>query len=123
MAFSLINIPTATIITGHDQTLKAHRLLGNKEIATSFKRKALCVPPDLSRAANRSFVVCAEAQNSNVSKGGVLTIEDDDVLATQPRIGRRTFPPDFVFGAATAAYQVATTLSFLRLNCENKAII
>ncbi|KAL0908140.1 hypothetical protein M5K25_022614 [Dendrobium thyrsiflorum] len=104
MAFSLINIPTATIITGHDQTLKAHRLLGNKEIASSFKRKALCVSP-LSRAANRSFVVCAEAQNSKVSNGGVLTIEDDDVLATQPRLGRRTFPPDFVFGAATAAYQ------------------
>ncbi|KAL0908138.1 hypothetical protein M5K25_022612 [Dendrobium thyrsiflorum] len=105
MAFSLINIPTATIITGHDQTLKAHRLVGNKEIASSFKRKGLCVP-DLSRAANRSFVVCAEAQNSKVSNGGVLTIEDDDVLAKQPRLGRRTFPPDFVFGAATAAYQI-----------------
>ncbi|KAI0494240.1 hypothetical protein KFK09_024372 [Dendrobium nobile] len=105
MAFSLINVPTATIITGHDQNLKAHRLLGNKEIAaSSFKRKALCVPP-LSRAANRSFAVCAEAQNSKVSNGGVLTIEDE-VPATQPRLGRRNFPPDFVFGAATAAYQI-----------------
>ena len=99
-----MNVPTATIITGHDQTLKAHELLGNKEIASSFKRKARCVPP-LSRAANRSFVVCAEPQNTKVSNVGVLTIEDD-VPATQPRIGRQTFPPKFVFGAATSAYQI-----------------
>ena len=105
MALPLVNIPTATITAGHDQTLKAHSLIRNKEVASFVKRKALCVPLFNRAAINRSFVVCAKAQTLEATDGVVVTLEKD-LPVIQPRVGRRSFSPDFVFGAATAAYQI-----------------
>ncbi|KAK8942219.1 Beta-glucosidase 13 [Platanthera guangdongensis] len=99
MALTLFCSPAATInASSHHENLKdQHIHIGrNKEVASSFTRRALC-----STVHKRSFVVSANAQTQTE----VLTLEKDSP-ETKPHIGRANFPKEFVFGAATAAYQI-----------------
>ncbi|KAG0499843.1 hypothetical protein HPP92_004534 [Vanilla planifolia] len=67
-------------------------------------RTRLCAPA-VGRSASRRVVARVQeiAQLETKVDDGVLTRKED---STAPRFRRKNFPPDFVFGAATAAYQV-----------------
>ncbi|KAG0504027.1 hypothetical protein HPP92_004099 [Vanilla planifolia] len=67
-------------------------------------RTRLCAPA-VGRSASRRVVARVQeiAQLETKVDDGVLTRKED---STAPRFRRKNFPTDFVFGAATAAYQV-----------------
>ncbi|KAK8930860.1 Beta-glucosidase 13 [Platanthera zijinensis] len=98
MALTLFCSPTATINASQNDNLKEHHIhIGrNKEAAFAFTRRAFG-----STVHKRSSVVSANAQTQTQ----VLTVEKDSP-ETKPHIGRANFPKEFVFGAATAAYQI-----------------
>lgn len=105
MALLLLNLPTSTL-SSHEEATERTRMK-NKGIASSFKGRALSVPPPLIRKKNPTFAVYAKAAETitKPKKGEVLTVEED-LPELQTRVSRGSFPPDFAFGAATAAYQI-----------------
>ncbi|PKA66702.1 Beta-glucosidase 12 [Apostasia shenzhenica] len=105
MALPLARLSTPKSAAGHEETLRALGFVnGCSAISSSLKRGALRLP-QLARTPNPSPFICASAETQTRQyTPAVLTLQED--LPEAARVGRKSFPPDFVFGAATAAYQV-----------------